>query len=106
MIQSLVVHGHATGKRQGGDRMEGMLLVNGQPERMKRAQAPRMIVPKTDTRCDTGEAAPLRKGLQAKQKSMPRNKQHRKTRQRPVSACPFHTARINPLLRCSSMVLL
>eukprot|EP00892_Ulva_mutabilis_P006342 jgi/Ulvmu1/407/UM001_0414.1 len=104
MIQSLVVHGHAAGQRQAGNLKDSILVVGGQPERMKQAPAVRLIVPGTQcSAADTEEVACNRAQPKQQQPKPCKPVYCRDLRQRPASASQAQAARINPLLRSSSV---
>lgn len=109
MIHSLVAHMPPSRKQQPKDRMEGILMINGLSERMRRIPHVPKIIP--GTRCTDGVGAgstetcskPIRPQSSRSCYKAPHGQPRRK---RPVSAFQPPTAKINPLLRCNSVVLL
>lgn len=108
LIHSLVSHMYPSSK-QPKDRMEGVLIVNGLSERMRRIPHMPKLIP--GSRCaDSVEAMSPEKCLKPmRSQSSPscdKARTGKPMRKRPASAFQPKTAKINPLLRCNSVVLL
>lgn len=111
MIHSLVAPMPVSGKQQrrgqqSRDRMEGILVINGLSERMKRAPEVPKIVPDTCFSNGSGALSASPSSSPKRPQSSPscRRTQYGKQRNSRASEHRPTTARVNPLLRCNSVV--